>query len=172
MTERPGSSPPAIPASVVRLAAGALPAEVLAVLAGPVGEAVAQAAGYVGRALSENTRRADVSDWRAFCSWCEAGDVAALPAAPVVIGGHLASLAATLGRSGLRRRLAAIAHHHRQAGHPWETRQPAISATMRGTLTTHGKPARRQPSPRPRSSACWRAAAPTWPGSATRRCCW
>jgi hypothetical protein len=58
MTERPGSSPPAVPSSVVRLASGALPAEALAVLAGPVGEAVARAAGYAGRALSENTRRA------------------------------------------------------------------------------------------------------------------
>ena len=28
------------------------------------------------------------------------------------------------------------------ADHPGETRQPAISATMRGILATHGKPAR------------------------------
>ena len=142
MTGRSGSSPPAVSPAVVRLAAGAVPAEALAVLAGPVGEAVAQAAGYAGQALSENTKRAYASDWRAFCAWCEAGGVAALPAAPVVIAGHLASLAKALGRSGLRRRLAAIAHHHRQAGHLWETRQPAISATMRGILASHGKPAR------------------------------
>jgi integrase len=59
-----------------------------------------------------------------------------------VVPGHLASLAPSLGRSGLRRRLAAIAHQHRQAGHPWETRHPAIAATMRGILATHGKPTR------------------------------
>jgi integrase len=58
------------------------------------------------------------------------------------VAGHLASLAKTLGRSGLHRRLAAIAHHHRQAGHPWEARHPAISATLRGILATHGRPAR------------------------------
>ncbi|WP_169742841.1 hypothetical protein [Muricoccus aerilatus] len=74
-----------------------------------------------------------------------------LPATPRVISGHLVSLASprlasTLGRSGLRRRLAAIAHHHRQAGHPWETRQPAISATLRGILAlTAGPPVRPQP---------------------------
>lgn len=39
---------------MVRLAAGALPAEALAV---PMGEGVARAAGYAGQALSENTRR-------------------------------------------------------------------------------------------------------------------
>ena len=93
-----------------RLVAGALPAEALVVPAGPVGEAVARAAGYAGQALSENTRRAYASDWRAFFSWCELGGVAALPAAPVVIAGHLASLAKAPGRCGLRRRLAAIAH--------------------------------------------------------------
>jgi site-specific recombinase XerD len=112
------------------------------VLAGPVGEAVARAAGYAGRALSNNTRRAYESDWGAFCQWCEAGGISPLPAAPVVVAGHLASLAPSLGRSGLRRRLAAIAHQHRQTGHAWDTRHPAISATMRGILATHGKPAR------------------------------
>ncbi|WP_052402970.1 tyrosine-type recombinase/integrase [Muricoccus aerilatus] len=61
-----------------------------------------------------------------------------LRAAPVVVANHLVSLASTLGRSGLRRRLAAIAHHHRQAGHPWETRQPAISATIRGIPAAYG----------------------------------
>ena len=65
------------------MAAGPLPAEALAVLAGPVGEAVAQAAGYAGQALAENTRRAYASDWRA---WCELGGVAALPAAVGLAG--------------------------------------------------------------------------------------
>ncbi|WP_458098103.1 tyrosine-type recombinase/integrase [Roseomonas sp. WA12] len=131
-----------LPTAVRRLVQQTLPPEALAMLSGPVGEAVAQAAGYAGRALSDNTKRAYESDWRAFCAWCEAGGIAPLPAAPVVVAGHLASLAKTLGRSGLRRRLAAIAHQHRQAGHPWETRHPAIAATMRGILATHGKASR------------------------------
>ncbi|WP_424140165.1 tyrosine-type recombinase/integrase [Roseomonas chloroacetimidivorans] len=142
MTDRPSARPAPLPPAVRRLAEDALPPEALAVLAGPVGEAVARAAGYAGRALSDNTKRAYESDWRAFCRWCEAGGISPLPASPVVVAGHLASLAGTLGRSGLRRRLAAIAHHHRGAGHPWETRHPAIAATMRGILATHGKTAR------------------------------
>jgi site-specific recombinase XerD len=142
MTPPDGSVRAPLPPALRRLDHDALPPEALAVLAGPVGEAVARAAGYAGRALSDNTRRAYESDWRAFCGWCEAGGISPLPAAPVVVAGHLASLAPSLGRSGLRRRLAAIAHQHRQAGHPWETRHPAITATMRGILATHGKPAR------------------------------
>lgn len=51
MMECSGSSPPAVPSAVVRMAAGALPAE-----------AVALVAGYAGQALSENTKRAYASD--------------------------------------------------------------------------------------------------------------
>jgi site-specific recombinase XerD len=142
MTPPDGAGKGPLPPALRRLVQDALPPEALAVLAGPVGEAVARAAGYAGRALSDNTRRAYESDWRAFCVWCEAGGISPLPAAPVVVAGHLASLAPSLGRSGLRRRLAAIAHQHRQAGHAWETRHPAIAATMRGILATHGKPVR------------------------------
>ncbi|MFT8247123.1 tyrosine-type recombinase/integrase [Roseomonas sp. BN140053] len=142
MTPPDSSEHPPLPPALQRLVQDVLPPEALAVLSGPVGEAVAQAAGYAGRALSDNTRRAYASDWRAFSTWCAAGGIAPLPAAPVVVAGHLASLATTLGRAGLRRRLAAIAHQHRQAGHPWETRHPAIAATLRGILASHGKPAR------------------------------
>ena len=47
-----------------------------------------------------------------------------------------------LGKSGLRARLAAIAHHHHQKGHLWSTRHPAISSTLQGILNQHGKPIR------------------------------
>jgi integrase len=133
---------PALPARIVRLAAGPLPADARRLLAGPVGEAIAEAAAYAGKALSANTRRAYAADWRAFVAWCDAGGVPPLPAPPVVVAGHLAGLAKSLGRSGLRRRLAAIAHEHRRAGHHWETRHPAITATLRGILSQHGRTAR------------------------------
>ncbi|WP_120010001.1 tyrosine-type recombinase/integrase [Teichococcus vastitatis] len=107
-------------------------------LQGPVGAALAEAARYAGQALSANTRRAYASDWAAFAAWCAAGGVPPLPAAPVLVAGHLASLAGQLGRSGLWRRLAAIGHAHRQAGLPWEPRHPAIRATLRGILGRHG----------------------------------
>jgi integrase len=135
-------SAPAVPSAVLQMAAGQLPADALALLAGPVGQAVAQAAGYAGQALADNTRRAYASDWKAFSAWCRDGGVSALPAEPVVIAGHLASRAKTLGRSGLKRRLAAIAHMHRQAGHPWQPGHPAIRATLRGILANHAKAVR------------------------------
>ncbi|MFC4168805.1 site-specific integrase [Teichococcus aestuarii] len=136
------ASPPAVPQEVLQLAAGTLSPEALALLSGPVGQAVAKAANYAGRALSDNTRRAYASDWKAFSTWCRAGGVSALPAAPVVIAGHLASVAQTLGRNSLKRRLAAIAHMHRQSGHPWQPGDPAIRATLRGIFATHSKPVR------------------------------
>jgi site-specific recombinase XerD len=142
VTAPDGSGKGPLPAAVPRPLADALPPKMPAVLAGPVGEAVARAAGCAGRALSDNTKRAYESDWRAFSSWCEVGGIPPLPAAPVVVAGYLASLAQTLGRSGLRRRLAAIAHHHRAAGHRWETGHPAISATMGSILATHSKASR------------------------------
>ncbi len=136
----PDAARPAEPAG--QSPAAALPPEVLALMAGPVGQAVAAAAAYAGKSHADNTKRAYATDWRAFSAWCQAGGVPALPAAPVVVAGYLASVAATLGRSGLRRRLAAIAHEHRRAGHVWETSHPAIRATLRGILASHGKPAR------------------------------
>ncbi|MBP0496038.1 hypothetical protein [Roseomonas indoligenes] len=142
MTPADGADGKLLPLAVRRLVQDALPPEALAVLSGPVGAAVAQAAGYAGRALSDNTRRAYESDWRAFCGWCEAGGISPLPAAPVVVAGHLASPAKTLGHSGLRWRLAAIAQQHRPAGHPWEMGHPAISTASRGILATRGKTAR------------------------------
>ena len=78
------------------------------------------------------------ADWADFAAWCAAGGVAALPARPVVVAAYLASLARKLGRSGLRRRLAAIAHEHRRLGHPWQSRDPVINATLRGILGQHG----------------------------------
>ncbi|MBR0664361.1 site-specific integrase [Roseomonas hellenica] len=132
----------ALAVRVARLAGGGLPEEVRRLLSGPIGDAVAEAARFASQAHSDNTKRAYAADWADFSTWCAAGDVAALPASPVVVAGYLASLAGRLGRSGLRRRLAAIAHEHRRTGHPWETRHPVISATMRGILKSQGKPAR------------------------------
>ncbi|WP_338666190.1 hypothetical protein VQH23_26330 (plasmid) [Pararoseomonas sp. SCSIO 73927] len=58
MTPPDGTGPKSLPPAVRRLVQEALPPEALAVLSGPVGEAVAAAAGYAGRALSNSTRRA------------------------------------------------------------------------------------------------------------------
>ncbi|MBS5905218.1 MAG: hypothetical protein KIC89_21385, partial [Acetobacteraceae bacterium] len=100
----PPSGQPSLSTPLLRAAAEQSPAAVLAVLTGPVGEAVAEAARYAGRALADNTRRAYAADWADFAAWCATGGVAALPAQPVVVAAYLASLARKLGRSGLRRR--------------------------------------------------------------------
>jgi integrase len=137
MTEHPKGQ--ALPAPLVQAAAGQDSEAVMALLDGPAGAAVAGAA---GRVLSENTCRAYAADWQAFFAWCAAGGVPALPATPLVVAGHLASLAGRLGRSGLRRRLAAIAEQHRRTGHPWEPGHPAIRATLHDILAAHAVPSR------------------------------
>jgi hypothetical protein len=48
---------------LLRAAAGQAPAELMALLSGPVGEAIAKASGYASKALSENTRRAYATDF-------------------------------------------------------------------------------------------------------------
>ena len=69
-----------------------------------------------GKVLSASTRNGYAADWALFLDWCTATDSTPMPADwPTV-------LAFTAGCPGApattRRRLAAIAHHHRVAGHP------------------------------------------------------
>jgi integrase len=129
--------------SVTKLLRGeVLPPGVLALIVGPVGRAVAEAADFAANSLADATLNAYAADWRHFVAWCHAGDITPLPASPVVVAGYLATLATTLKRSGLKRRLAAIAHHHRAGGHAWQPGHPAIRATLRGILREHGAPAR------------------------------
>jgi integrase len=66
----------------------------------------------------------------------------ALPAPPAIVAAYLAQRAATLGRSGLRLILAAIAFHHRRAGHLWTSRDPVIATVMRGILRAQQRPER------------------------------
>jgi integrase len=119
-----------------------LPPAMRPLVEGPVSRAVAEAADYAKAALSAATRRAYLADWTDFAAWCRAGGAEPLPASPIVVAGYLASLAKTLGRSGLKRRLAAIAHFHRAAGHIWLPGHPAIRATLRGIFQEHGVAAR------------------------------
>ena len=92
--------------------------------------------------LSANTVRAYAADWGAFCAWCETCGVSPLPASPPVAARYLASLAGSLGRSGLRRRLAAIAHAHHRAGQPWEAEHPTITEARQGIVAGRVKAAR------------------------------
>jgi integrase len=130
---------PAERQAVARLLRGeAVPPPILQLIAGPIGRAVAAAADYAAHALGPATLAAYAADWGHFRDWCRDGGIAALPAHPVIVAAYLASLGETRKRSALKRRLAAIAHHHRAAGHPWTPGHPAIRATLRGILQLHG----------------------------------
>lgn len=122
----------------------AVPEALLAALDGPLGEAIATAAEYAGRSLSDATKRAYRRDWFHFAEWCrqQAVDAAVLPIHPVLVAAYLASLAGMLGRSALNGRVAAIAYEHRRRGLVWNPSHPAIRQTLDGIGRTHGRKAR------------------------------
>ena len=69
-----------------------------------------------GKVLSASTRNGYAADWALFVDWCTATNSTSLPTDWATI------TAFNTGCPGapatIRRRLAAIAHHHRAAGHP------------------------------------------------------
>jgi site-specific recombinase XerC len=91
------------------------------------------------------TRRAYRSDFAAFQSWCEVKGLAGLPAEPETIAAFLAFeegrgvKAATIGR-----RVAAIRHAHKLAGHEPPTNSEVVKATVRGIRRTVGAAAARK----------------------------
>jgi hypothetical protein len=108
-----------------------LPAELIAVLDGPLADAVAVAADYAGDAITATTRAAYLADWAEFAARCRAQQVdpTALPIHRVLVAAYLATLAGKIGRSALRRRVAAIVYHHRRRGLVWSSQQVAIRET-------------------------------------------
>lgn len=101
---------------------------------------VGQAEVYRGRAHAPATLRAYRSDWAHFTTYCADRGAAPLPADPLVVRTYLATCADRLGLkvATLRRRLAAIAHAHAEAGHQLDTRDAAFRDTWRGIRRTHG----------------------------------
>ena len=80
------------------------------------------------RLLSPSTRRTYTADWALFTDWCAATGTVALPADPHTV---LAFLADCPGApASLRRRVAAIDHHHARAGYP----RPGESMVVRAAL--------------------------------------
>ncbi len=72
-----------------------------------------------GKVLSANTRTGYAADWALFTDWCTATDQLALPADWATVTAFTAACPGA--PATIRRRLAAIAHHHRAAGHPVPT---------------------------------------------------
>lgn len=88
---------------------------------------------FIAAAKADATRLAYAADWRDFKFWCASHELDALPASPENVAVYLSSLA-TGGRrlSTIRRRCAAIAHMHRQAGHDNPAAHTGVRATLSG----------------------------------------
>jgi site-specific recombinase XerD len=89
------------------------------------------------KALS--TRKAYGTDFRLFKAWCDARQVAALPAAPETVAAFLAAETGNGTKpSTLARRVAAIRYAHKLAGLATPTDSEAVKATLRGIRRTVG----------------------------------
>jgi len=146
--------PPAIPSRpetasarslIGRLVRGGdISPNLLTLVDGPLADAVSKAADYAGKAIAPKTVETYRGDWADFARWARQNgvDPTILPVHPVVVAAWLATLAPTIGRSALRRRVAAIAWHHRSCGHVWEAGHAAIRQTLTGIGREHPKPVR------------------------------
>jgi site-specific recombinase XerD len=118
---------------------GGLPTELPAQLAAELAELIDDARRYAAAAQAVNTTRAYASDWKQFTSWCERYQLVSLPAPAPVIALYLTSLAKRgLAVSTIRRRAAAIARAHRQAGHLPASSDPRVLTVMEGIARVHG----------------------------------
>ena len=118
----------------VQAARDALPPELAHLADGLIAEALADAVSLAQGTLSATTEKVYAHDWAAFVTWCAACQAPPLPAHPAVVAACLAHRSSKLGRSGLRLVLAAVAHHHRRAGHAWSSADPTVATVMRGIL--------------------------------------
>ena len=109
---------------------------------------VGTAEAYREKAYAASTLRAYRGDWRDFVGYCAARGASPLPADPLVVRTYLAVAAERDGRkvATLQRRIAAIAYHHREAGHALDTQDAALRATWRGIRRDVGvAPTRKAP---------------------------
>ncbi|HEV2564186.1 MAG TPA: tyrosine-type recombinase/integrase [Microvirga sp.] len=97
-----------------------------------------RAQAFAAGARAAATRKAYASDWRHFEDWCRTAGLTSLPAVPTTVGLYLAAQAEVLAVTTLTRRLSAIAVAHRMAGHPMDTRHPAVRDVMRGLRRAKG----------------------------------
>ncbi len=105
--------------------------------------ALAKSQAYQDAADSSATLRAYAADLANFEAWCGKHGFRAMPATPEIVGAYLAAAGEGYAMPTLRRRVAAIARACGVAGHPLDTKHPAISETLRGIGRKHGTPARR-----------------------------
>jgi integrase len=120
---------------------GDISPELLTLVDGPLADAISKAADYAGKSIAPETVVTYKGDWSDFSRWARQNgvDPTLLPVHPVVVAAWLATLASSLGRSALRRRVAAIAWHHRSLGHTWHA---GIRQTLTGIGREHHRPVR------------------------------
>jgi site-specific recombinase XerD len=136
-----------MPGPIIRAPENALSTELAAV--------VAAAGGFLLAARSENTIRAQNSDWRMFDAWCARVDRDSMPAAPETVGLYLSALAKGLAdpddprprkASTVARHLATISVRHRRAGFPSPKKFEIVTKTMDGINRSLGRnPAHKDP---------------------------
>src|SRR3984957_9869792 len=105
--------------------------------------ALAKSQAYQDAADAPATLRAYAADLANYKAWCDRHGFVAIPAAPEVVGAYLAAAGEGYAMPTLRRRVAAIARACGVAGHPLDTKHPAIRETLRGIGRKHGSPSRR-----------------------------
>lgn len=87
---------------------------------------------------AENTRRAYVSDWSRWQTWCHEHGLSPLPAHADTVSAYLADMAGTLKVSTLRRHVATISKAHQVAGFENPCRETSVRDTVSGLRRTYG----------------------------------
>src|ERR1700735_1467280 len=105
--------------------------------------ALAKSHAYEDAADAPATLRAYAADLANYKAWCDRHRFVAIPATAEVVGAYLAAAGEGYAIPTLRRRVAAIARACGVAGHPLDTKHPAIRETLRGIGRKHGSPSRR-----------------------------
>jgi integrase len=102
-------------------------------------------AALIDAARAPNTRRAYEADWFDFRNWCTRHGAIPLPADPRIVALYITDLAqGAPGRrprrvSTIGRRLAALVHYHRAAGHELDLRDRVLRDTWHGIRRTYGR---------------------------------
>lgn len=107
-----------------------------------------RARAYGEAASSSNTRRAYLSDWQHFESWCRRQGLAVLPPSAPVVGLYITALASGAGDrpgrasrvSTIERRLSALSFHYRQHGMVLDRQDRHIATVMAGIRNSQAKP--------------------------------
>jgi hypothetical protein len=135
--------------------------------------ALAKSQAYQDEADAASTLRAYAADLANFEAWCAKHRFTAMPATPEVVGAYLAAAGEGDAMPTLRRRVAAIARACGVAGHPLDTKHPAIRETLRGIGRKHGSPARRAAAlTTTEIRSCAGPVVPVSPAPGIARCFW